>query len=235
MNTPTPRTDEAVYQIIGPGTTALNAEEWQERFSKLANFARTLERELAEARKQRDDYIAESTAANDYIRKFGVLLDANGDDTPEVRIAEMKRELSEANEQLAERTNVPFIRRQKAKLAAVTKERDDIEICNKIMSSDFLRIADKLQIPWKDRGTRSIVVKVEELFDQFCVVTKERDQLRAENRSRLESARSEHDKLRADLPPGLKPCACGGTGEMKVFGGKVTECPFCAEKKGQQK
>jgi hypothetical protein len=44
----TPRTDEAVYQAIGPGTVSLDAEGWQKRFSKLAQHARQLERELAE-------------------------------------------------------------------------------------------------------------------------------------------------------------------------------------------
>jgi len=55
MNTPqlpTPKTDEAVYQIIGPGTVVLNADDWQKRFGKLAAHARTLERELKTTREE---------------------------------------------------------------------------------------------------------------------------------------------------------------------------------------
>ncbi len=52
--TPTPRTDEAVYQIIGPGTVALDAEGWEKRFGLLAAHARALERRLAEVTEQRD-------------------------------------------------------------------------------------------------------------------------------------------------------------------------------------
>ena len=72
---------------------------------------------------------------------------------------------------------------------------------------------------------------------ELADVTKERDALQ-QYKDSLPADWHKNSSLETWFPytdMGLKPCACGGTGEMKVFGGKVTECPFCAEKKGEQK